>query len=481
MREYNINDFDIPTEDITSFGKEDIAVDFNGVVSVASKMNIDLDDTDKDNYNPFSTGSLFFGVAWWGKPALIYETEIENYVFKGKIKKVDVNEKNNLIKVTATSAMQDLIDTTCVYDNTATDECPAEAIKNILLNVMGLDEDENIDGGSFQKAIDIQTNVTAWVNVKFIKEDGKKCKAVIQELLFMSRCSFYVENEVFYLIQFEEWNKQVGREVQDGDVLEKNFEIKVIDEKLANDFVIKYDNAGTIATETGDNAASQANYGVVKTFNIPKDSLDSTTSADYKILYKNSAGAAWAGALAMDELKNMQYKCIFELDNGRSKWSNLKLNEQIDISFAYFNREPARVARITPSNNRRKIKIEAILLNLPVNVAVRDAIPPDPVELISLLPLDQGALVTWTKSIEGDHVGYEIFLTTTKGEWEAEFCNLGRSPIDVKNPPLSGEGYAYQYIRQLTNGVKYYFKIKSYDTRFNKSAFSNVLSVIPIE
>jgi len=478
-REYTLNGYAVPDEDVLSYDKQDVSVDFNGTFSVASKFEVTLDDTDKDSYNPFYSGSLFYGVDWWNTDLDVYDSDIEGYAFRGRIKKIAVSDRNSAIKVTGSNVMQDLIETVCVYDNTAGgNETPAEAVKNILTTAMGLDEATYIDDGSFQEAIDIQTTETAWVDVVFTKDDGKKCKAVIQELCRMSRCSFYCENEKFYLIQYQDWNGQIGTEIDDDDIQERNFEIDTVEDQLINDYVVKYDNSGTIATATGSDASSQSTYDLVRTFLVPKDSKDETSSSDYKILYANSAGAGWAGDLMLDENKNIKYKITFQLDNSSGRWEELRLFEQLDLSFAYFSREPVKIIKLARDRDKRTITVSAYFLNLPINVAVRDSTPPEPVELISVDGVDEGVLVKWTQSQEADHVGYEVFITSTKGEWKNEFCHLGRSPIDVKNPSTV-DGYAYTYLRQLNNGTEYHVKVKSYDTRFNKSAFSNSLSGTP--
>ncbi|NHZ87089.1 MAG: hypothetical protein GWP19_14650 [Planctomycetia bacterium] len=157
----------------------------------------------------------------------------------------------------------------------------------------------------------------------------------------------------------------------------------------------------------------------------------------------------------------------------------LNLNDQGDLRFGDFVGEPMRITKKKPKVEKGIIEIEGELVNFPVVHYVRDSTPPVNVELIEVFPLADGRLfIKWTKSLETDHLGYNIYFTTTLGMWEQEQSNIGQSPIESKNPTDTGDGFVSIIVGDLNSGTKYFFKITSFDTSLNESEYSNVLSEV---
>jgi len=474
---HTLNNTVIPDEDIIAYGKDEQSVDFNGNTLIASEYTIDIDDLDRDDYNPLYSGSLLYGVSWWNKEITVFDSDNGVYIWRGRLKKFKGDWANNKLTITSSNYIQDAIDTICVYENTG-NKTPAQIVYELLTDNLGID-DSYINYSGFQSAINIQTASTVYTKVVFTKDDSKNVLQVIAELCRITQCVLYVVNNIISLWQYEEWGGLLGFEVRNDDIVEGSFKFETVEDRIINDYSVAYENGANIALSTDSNAASISNYGITKSFLVPDEDVDSTLAADYKILFLNAAAAGWAGDLAITRYKNILYKCEFILDNLKGEWNFLELNDQLDLNFyPPFVREPIRVTKLVKDKDKKLINIEAIFLNLPVNAYARDVEAPIPVELMSVIGGDRTLFIKWTQSAEDDHLGYYVYITSTPGEWETEFCNMGRSRIDIKNPSTI-EGYAYVVLSQLNNGTRYYVKVTSYDTSFNESEDSNILSATP--
>jgi len=475
---YTLNNAVIPDADIISYGKDEQDESFNGENLIAATCNVELDDINKDDYNPLYVGSLLYGIAWWNKEITIYDDDNGVYIWKGRLKKITNSWSSNKLSIKSSNYIQDAIDTICVYNNTG-NKTPAQIIYELLNTNLEV-PDSYINYSGFQGAINIQTASTVYTKVVFTKEDSKNILQVIEELCRITQCVLYVVNNIIHLWQFEEYAGMIGFGVKNRDIISKSFKFETIEDKIVNDYSVAYDAGANIALKTDSDSSSQDNYGVVKSFLVPNEDIDSTLVGDFKILFLNIAAATWAGALAVTRYKNILYQCKFVLDNVRGAWSFLELNDQLGLNFyPPFIREPIRVTKLVKDNDKDLILVTAVFLNLPVNVYARDVIPPTPIELRSVIGSDRQVLIKWSQSAEADHLGYYIYFTSTPGEWESEFCNAGRSRIDVKNPDTTPDGYAYITLSELNNGTEYYVKVTSYDTSFNESEDSNILSAVP--
>jgi len=147
------------------------------------------------------------------------------------------------------------------------------------------------------------------------------------------------------------------------------------------------------------------------------------------------------------------------------------------MHFLEWSGEPVKVIERKIDNTKKEITFTCVFLNKPYEYYARDETPPIAVTLVSLIPTGAGGMsIEWTQSDEADHLGYKVYFATTIGEWESESCNsYGTSPLDIKNPVIVDDN-ATLTIYGLSLGITYYFKIVSYDTSYNDSLDSNIVS-----
>jgi len=462
-----INYNEIPDSDIREYPKSDNRIDFDRDL-IGNITNIVLDNTD-DKFSDTNPQSIFYGVEWMDKLVTIYNTEQGIYTWVGRIKNITQKDSDGTVIIKTANFIYEMNDITCVY--AASGITVADAMYNIFNDVVGVPP-EFLNYGKFLKAINIQTLNSATINIDLDASDNRKCLEVIQSLRRMSLCDVYTVDNIIEVYQWQKWDGVLGYRIKPQDIIPLTFE-SWFEEEIYNAYNIIYKNGANIATASDFIPGTNGD----KVFTIPKDKIESTLSADFKIIYTNLIGANWIGGLILDRYENPIKKFKIDLDE---QMSFLRPNKQLDFHFDNFIGEPTKTARIQYDRNTGKLDIEGEFLNLPVNVVDRDIEPPSPVELIAVLPADGSLVAIWTISIEDDHVGYYLFFTSTLGEWLAELCNLGRSYIDIRNPDTV-EGYNIIQIYELNNGTEYFFKVRSYDTSFNESDPSNILSAIPCD
>lgn len=450
---------------------------FNGRDIIAATMKISLDNTDRSVFSPFEPGSLFFGADWNKQPVTIYDTEDDNFIWKGRITNIQESWNNNTVVISTTNWVRDMADLVCVYSDTSGTVTPAEHILNILTDpdLLDLDDDDlNLNG--FNNAINIQDAAGVYCSVAYTQEKNKKCLTVIKELLRITQCHLFTDkNNKVKLYQWQKWNGVSGTIINNRDMKTKSFVAWYDVKNIINDISIYYDLAGTATKYADSDTTSIDQYGKM-TFAVP-DSEPDTTSSNNNIMLSSLVAATWCGDLALERYDDMKQKFKLTLFD---RFRYFGLGDQTDLSFGPFTTEPAQIEKINYDPNKGDVKIEGEFLNIPNQYIVRDEEPPVKVELITALAGDQSVLLKWTQSFESDHIGYRIYYTASPGEWNGEFSNLGRSPVTVKTPSIDGDGYAYETIHELNNGTEYYFKITSYDSSFNESADSNVDSATPI-
>ncbi len=474
-----IYDTSIPDSDIIQYGKSEISVDFNGAALIAATMDIVLNDLDKTAYNPLYTGSLFFGVAWYNKWVTIYDNDAGHYMWKGRIKNVESDWGRNELKVTTTNFVQDMIDAVCEYSNDS-DKTGAEIIYELLTEHLEIDE-TYIKYSGFQNAINIQDDNSAYLTVEIEKSDNKSIKSVIEKICRLTVCEFYDDNNIIHIDQYADWNGILGEPIKHKDIQPNTFRFYSDDTYIYNEYKIAYDSGGSIAYVEDEDSTSQSAYGITRPFLEPDEKTDAASSSDLLIIYRNSTGATWAGDLVLSKFKNTKYFCDFYLVNKNKRFSYLPVNTQLDLDFYEpFIREPVRIKSRIHDRDAESVFVKAEFLNLPVNKYSRDTTPPSPPEIICAIPNEDGTVILrWTKNPETDHVGYLLYFTVSPGEWESEFSDLGMSPVDIKNPSMSPDGYCYTEISELSNNTRYFFKMRSYDTSYNESVFSNTVSCVP--
>jgi len=474
----SLNNTDIDNNTLKRFPFGDEKVAFNNRNLIAARLDIELDNTDRTIYDDRYSGSLFFGVSWRDTDVTVWDTDALAFIFKGRMKNLVVDDRKDTLTVKASNYIQDLATTPCVKTNTA-NWTPANRIYEILTSsTLGAIPAANVNFSGFQEADNIQIAASVYTNIIFTLEDNKSCMDVINELLRMSNCELFSQENIIHLWQWRQYSGALGTVIRKRDVLTKQYRHWFEDKNMANDYQILYDNAGTATAKTGSDATQIAAFGK-KTFLVPNQAVDSTTTADFKLLYKSVTAATWAGENATYGILT-RYKYLkkhFDITVG-DEFDYVKVGEQIDLDeFDNFVREPCRITEKKHSRDKRTINFKGYFLNTPNSYFARDTEAPGKPELIEVLPMNDGGLVAiWTLNTESDYVGNRIYYTTTRGEWYIEESNLGKSPVQVITSNLTVDGYLYQKFYQLTSGATYHFKVTSYDTSLNESEYSNIVS-----
>ena len=476
---FSIYNTDIDVKYIKSYPKSEKSFQFNDNDIIAATMNIVLDNTDPSVFSDLYTTGLFFGTDWYNQPVTIFDDELEIYTWTGRIKDIKENWNNKTVTVTSTNYFRDLADTVCNYTSTSS-TTPAEHVYEILTDsdMLALTDDD-IDYDGFQNAINIQSDAanTAYVDVRFTKKKNKKCLSVIKALCDIAHMHIYTdENNKIALYQWEAWNGILGFNVKEKDTISKTYKHWYDSKNIYND-VIVYHGAAIGTPYTTSDTTSKTTYGT-KQWIKPDKNIDSLTGSNNNILYQNLKGATWAGDLTLTRFADPKKRFKLKL---KDAYKFIDLADQLDLSFDPLVREPARVTKVMYDRNKQNVAIEGEYLNTPKSYYVRDTDPPVSPELVSLFPGDGFITAKWSLSTETDAVGYYAYLTATKGEWESEYCNLGRSPINIKNQSESPDLFAVQTFYELNNGTEYFLKVTAYDTSLNESTDSNILDAIPYD
>lgn len=459
------SDIIIPESAIVKYPESEERIEFDNKI-IPDKYIVQIDNTDPTVYDDRYSGSLFYGAGFLGDPFTVYDTEYARYTFRGTIKDVRVDEKSNTIEIEATNYISDLSGVNCVYSNAA-DKTPAEIIYEILTDVAGISSDDIVYSG-FADAIAYQDDGSCYVNVAFTAEDRKSCMAVINELLRICQCHIYTRQNLIFMYQWKPYAGGFGIFLYKNNIINGEYQHRFDDSNLYSSYRIAYDNAGSIAFSTGGTTTNME-------FSVPDEEVDSTDTADFKINFRTSTAATWAGALAINRLGYIK-KLADDVIDG--EFNHIMLGDVVNYKFSPYYGEPARVIGRKYDRNARTLQVMLEYVNTPHSYYTRDVEPPSAPELVDIINIDSGAvLLKWTPAQEADWLGYKIYFTATPGEWKQEQCHRGQSPIDNKNTDTTKDGYAYGYVAQLTAGATYYFKVSAYDTSYNESDFSNVISV----
>lgn len=435
---------------------------------IADTIQIKLSNMSGD-YDPRESGSLFYNADFYGWPVEYYDSAENLYLFKGKLRNIETTERDIILN--CTNYKQDLANITAVYDNSGETETPAEVIYNLLTSAdNGNISADDILYKGFQEAISIQSAAGVYVAICYTKEDGKSVLDVINELRRITQCEIYSKNNHIGLYQWQAWAGEVGAEITSSDLLAGSYRDYFDDANVYNDYNVAYVSGGVVSSVAG----SVTSTFEKKSFLVPPDDISADSAADYKIILTSSAAATWCGSLAMTRRQYLKKKFDLSLTY---KYLFLELFDICRLNFSPFINEPVQVMKIAKDESKGEIKISGEFLNVPHEYYSRDETPPAKVELVSVLPMGDGGIsVKWSKCTAADIAGYLIYITTTKGEWTGEKFSGGVSPVDVKSPSQAADGNLYKSIYQFNSGTKYYFKVVAYDSSFNKSAESNVLS-----
>jgi hypothetical protein len=101
--------------------------------------------------------------------------------------------------------------------------------------------------------------------------------------------------------------------------------------------------------------------------------------------------------------------------------------------------------------------------------------PPLPPSMVTVIPADGAAELSWRASPDPDVSGYLVYFGTSAGEYFGESAILGVSPINAGNKTSIR-------IDGLKNGVLYYFAVAAYDRMnpANAGIFSREVSARPL-
>jgi len=464
-----INGIQIDQDKIKKIPESIFETQYDGNI-VVDEIAITLDNLDKSYADDRVSGSLFNNQNFIGWSVDIYDSDSGITLWHGKIKTIEIS--NTEITINSVNYKKILSDTTCVYDNTGLSETAAKIIYNILTDptLCNINPDDIVYNG-FQQAISVQG--TAYIQASYTKDDSVDCLTVINALCYMSQCSLSNYNNHISLYQYQDYDGEIGLEITESDVLAGSYKHTYDDQHLYNDYNVAYDNSGAINYATGQDLLSQQTYGK-RSYLVPDEDKDSSDSSDFKLYYKSSSGATAAGALALSRYKNITKKFSLELT---SKFNFLNPFALLRLNFYPFVNEPARIDSVKINIEKRTVSIEGYFVNTPTEYIERDITAPATPELVACIPCgDDQVLIKWTQNSEPDLLGYYLYFAVAAGEWQKEGCNLGYSPVSIKTPSITHDGYYYCILSQLNPGNQYHFKIQAYDTSYNRSDYSNIKS-----
>lgn len=478
-----INNTALTSSDVIEWPKQSEVMAFEGSNIIPEDIEFTLNNYDHD-YDDRYAASIFYGTSGYGLIVQLWDDDAGRFIFEGKIVQITVDDGSGETRVEAASYLADLSDTSCQYTNYTgvafTQKTPAAAIYEILTNEAGIPAASIIYSG-FQRAINIQTASSVFVEV--LSEDAagetnnNSCADIINELLRVSHCNLYTQNNMVCLKQWETYAGAIGVPVYSHNLPGGEYQHYYAtdgDIPIFNSYVVYYDSSGTATKLTGQDATSVTAYGE-RRFLVPDADMDSTTSTDYRVLMANATGGAWVGTTAIARYKDMRRMCEFTTDDSL-EYSHV--GDQLDLRFDPFVGEPVMVVERNYDNDAGRIEWKCLFLNSPTEVVERDTTAPDTVYVVNAEQIDFGIRVTWNKSAAADHAGYKVYFSSVPGMWRTEICNKGTSPIDNKSTDTSENGCIHQDLLYLTPNVTYYFKVTDYDSSFNESDDSNTVSCI---
>ncbi len=469
-----INNIVIPDAHVITISQSERTLKFAGSNLIASKSTIALSNIYYVYDDRQGTLGLFKDVDWYNWVVTIYDNELGRQVWYGRLKSYIIDDSKMQTTITSSDYVQDMVDTNCVIalsGKTASEIIYAILTDAALLNIPV----EHIILGGFEEAKSLQT--LAPMSIIYTAADNQKCVSVLEELCRVTESYLHIRDNLIAYWQWRQYSGVLGTPITDADIVPGSYSHETQDDKVLNEYSIAYKNGASVLYAAGIDAGSRTKYGSGKIFAMPKDKVDSTDASKFKILYDTLAGATWAGSLVLSRWKDIKKLAKYTLGY---QFNFLNLGDIADMRFAPYTREPAMLTSIKENSNRT-LSIQAELVNYPPVVSL-DIVPPDPVQLLSAIP-DNGAVwLRWSKANEADVVGYNIYFTSSDGYWRDEVINGAISPKAVTPGSIIYlESDCLYKLEGLQNGVRYYFKIACFDTSYNISRFSNIISAAPYD
>jgi hypothetical protein len=417
-------------------------------------------------YSDMNSISIFYGASWYNKVVRCYDDVEKQTLMVGLIRNITQDDNSGTVTVKFVNYIQQLSEVKAVASYSAV--TPAKAIYDLILYA-GVPV-EYVADGTFAEVEASQTGQSILVDVTYAASDSASCITVINELLRMTSCSLYTLNNV---INIKEWEEITAGEIgtQFKSYLIPNSLNTYYDETVFNAYSIAYDVSGTVSLATGTAHGTDG----TKLFTVPDKNIDSTSSSKFKILLQNVTGATACGEKILKRMKNpRKYLTI----SSSEKYADVIVGDQMDLTAGDYLGEPATIQKKEQDTSTGIIKWTAEFRNLPVNVITRDITPPDAPEII-VLPWRKGIVVKTSISSETDWFKYLISFTSNTADYESDYCQLGKSPIDSIITSTTPDGYHYTVLTQLRPNIKYYAKAQNVDTALNESSYSVSKWTIP--
>lgn len=465
MQYATINNYQLPTNDVININLINKEVKFSGTALLASTCTVQLNNTDKTKYDDRVTGSLFYGVSFYNKVLVVYDDDVKYTTFVGRVKNITV--KGEVVEIEATNYFKDLLDTQCVY--TQEDKTPAEHIYSIITTVAALPE-YIINYGLFTQTKSYQISNNILCSVVVTKNDNANCLSIIEELCKLGQIILYDDNNIIQIRQWELYDGTLGYRIDNKLYIAKSYQHYYEDDMLYNNVYIAYKSGINVAFHEDDSLSSQTVYGIKKSFVVPDTNINSTSASDYKILLSSLTAATTVGALILNRYKDIRKYCMFKLVKDVNY---INLYDVLNLFIEGMVNEPVRVLKIN-TQNKGYTEYTCEFINLPVQIVEIDKEQPAATTIHSAIGFSDTAIgIVWEKNVEPDLSGYLIYYTAGNN-WYGEASADGASPIEIKNPLTTMDGYYYYIIEGLKPGTRYKFKICAFDTSYNYSDDSNI-------
>ncbi|PKL35877.1 MAG: hypothetical protein CVV44_20385 [Spirochaetae bacterium HGW-Spirochaetae-1] len=466
----------IPESDVIKVQRRDSeTISFNFTNMISATMSVILDNAEH-KYDDDYEGTLFY--SGWYDATLLISDELDDVIWRGRIKNIEKSTNAQLV-VKSANFIKEIVDADCsISYGVETDITPAKIIYYLLTSIVNIPE-EFLKLKTFEDADDIQTENSCFVEIKYSEESTKKCGSIIKELCRLTSSYLYIENDIIRYHQDRLYTGVLGEHVRESDIREAGYKTEYYTDDISNNYYIAYKNVTAVAYANPGTIEdyiqeSRDAYGS-KTFRVPDDDMDSALAADFRILLKTQAGAAWCGSCKIERNHQFLQLATIEL-NGEKQY--IPLNSQIDLTYNSFSREPLRVIEKKPDKDNNRVTMKCLFLNKPYRFIDRDITPPVPVEIVKACFLDEDTVRIWFfPSVSSDATRYELEIGEHEGFYD-EITSQGLSPVI-----LDPEEDVILYYADISGLVKnqYYMRIICYDNKMNESLPSNVFSVLRVE